>query len=71
MAKLEIEPSIKKQIDSMSYTQLLERWRFTPIGSALFQGANGDYYKQRMLQIKQDIGNAAHVAASKSIGWER
>lgn len=60
----------KAWIDNASYTTLLERWRFAPAGDPLFQGQTGEYYKQRMAELRnQPGGNEQHVAASKTIGW--
>ena len=40
----------KKWIDNASYEELLERWRFAPVGvsNPLFQGDTGDYYSAVM-----------------------
>jgi hypothetical protein len=62
---------IKKEIDAMSYEELLRRWRHAPIGSAIFQGEVGEYYAERMSYMRARVGHEAHVRASKSIGWER
>lgn len=61
--------NIKKQIDSMNYEQLLKRWRFAPSGDPLFQGEVGEYYQEVMKRKREEVGNAAHVATSKRIGW--
>lgn len=60
----------KKKIDSMSYEQLLRKWRFHPIGEPepLFVGDTGDYYQKVMLTKKEQLGGEA-VAVSKKIGW--
>ena len=62
----------KQHIDSMSYTQLLSRWRYAPLGDPWFEGETGDYWSDRMRELRsQHGGDAAHVAASKAIGWDR
>lgn len=60
----------KKYIDSLSYKQLLSKWRFAPVGDPWFQGDTGDYWADRMssLRSKPD-GNKQHVKASKELGW--
>ena len=59
----------KEYIDSMNYESLLSQWRNTPSGSPWFQGATGEYWWERMSELKsQPGGNGRHVAASKSIG---
>lgn len=59
---------MKKWIDSVSYEELLRKWRFAPVGDPFFQGEMGDYYKQKMKKRREQIGDAGHTAASKSIG---
>jgi hypothetical protein len=59
----------KKQIDEMSYEQLLRLWRFSPShDEPLFQGDTGEYYSSVMAEKKRDVN---HVAISKRIGWEK
>ena len=58
----------KKQIDEMSYEQLLRLWRFAPVGEPLIQGDTGEYYSSVMGEKKNHVD---HVAASKRIGWEK
>ncbi len=58
----------KKQIDEMSYEQLLRFWRFAPVGEPLMQGETGAYYSSVMGEKKNHVD---HVAASKRIGWEK
>lgn len=61
----------KKYIDSLSYFDLLERWRNAPVGWAWFTGETGDYWAARMKELRsQPNGDAAHVRASKGIGWD-
>jgi len=60
----------KDYIDNLDYKTLLERWRFSPIGSPWFQGDVGGYWKKRMIELRsQKCGDHIHVAASKAIGW--
>jgi len=55
-------------IDNASYEQLLSKWRYATIGSPFFQGAVGKHYKTVMAERREQVGNAEHVRASKSIG---
>ena len=59
----------KKKIDSMSYSELLSRWRFAPAGDPWFQDETGDYWGKRMAELRNE--GADHVGASKAIGWEK
>lgn len=63
-------PEQKNWIDNASYEQLLERWRFEPLGSSFFIEV-GDYYGEVMSKRREEVGNEEHVRASKSIGWEK
>ena len=66
-----IAENTKMWIDGATYQELLDRWRFAPGGSPLFQGETGDYYKKVMLEKKAALSADEQVAASKAIGWER
>ncbi|MBU2346602.1 MAG: hypothetical protein KJ888_20625 [Gammaproteobacteria bacterium] len=69
---MDLTEETKKHIDSLSYTQLLSKWRFAPVGDPWFQGETGDYWSKRMSELRnQPDGNDTHVSASKSLGWER
>lgn len=65
------EAQMKAWIDGASYEALLSRWRFAPVGSPWFQGEIGEYYMKKMAEKRATVGDAAHVSASKSIGWQR
>lgn len=62
----------KATIDAMDYRALLELWRNAPAGHSWFtHGDLFEYYKERMHKLRTSPGGqAAAVAASKSIGWE-
>lgn len=59
-------PKQQEWIDKASYEQLLEKWRFAPVGDPMFKGDTGDYYIDMMRHKKE---NYDHVQASKNIGW--
>ena len=63
------EKEMKDWIDNASYESLLKKWRFTSVSDAFFQGVTGEYYKTVMFKKRDEIGNAAHVRASKAVGW--
>lgn len=65
---MELTPENKTYIDSLSYRELLSKWRFAPVGDKWFQGETGKYWGKRMAELKAKDPGAA-VAASKSIGW--
>lgn len=66
---MKLTPENKAKIDQMSYEQLLERWRFAPIGDPWFQRETGKYWSKRMFELREK--GADHVGASKRIGWEK
>ncbi len=64
-----MDESMKKWIDDANYESLLRKWRNAPAGSPYFQGEIGQYYSKVMKEKRDQVGNAEHVRASKSIGW--
>jgi hypothetical protein len=62
---------VKQYIDSLSYGQLLSRWRFSPVGDPYFQGETGEYWSVRMNKLRKEQGDEVHIRASKTIGWDR
>lgn len=62
-------PEQKAWIDAATYEQLLRKWRFSPMGDPMFQGDSGDYYQERMTQLKAADPDGA-IQASKNIGWK-
>jgi hypothetical protein len=64
------ETEMRNWIDTASYQELLEKWRFEPAGSPWFTEPLGSYYANAMQARRKLEGDAAHVAASKAIGWK-
>lgn len=65
-----IASDIKQKIDAMSYEQLLRFWRNSPCGHPWFTDDEVySYYRGRMKQLRD--GGVDHVAASKSVGWNK
>lgn len=60
---------IKDWIDKANYEALLRKWRSAPAGDPFFQGEEGEYYSTKMAEKRTEVGNDAHVSASKRIGW--
>lgn len=54
-------PEQKSWIDNASYDQLLEKWRFAPVGDPFFQGDTGEYYSDVM---RQKRANSNHMRKS-------
>lgn len=66
---MKLDDTLKQQIDEMSYEELLHAWRFTKVGSPLFQGDMGTYFGLVMTKKRSEVGQAEHVRISKLIGW--
>lgn len=62
-------PEQKKWIDEASYVDLLQKWRFAPVGDPMFQGDTGDYYSKVMFEKRAKEGDGG-VSASKMVGWD-
>jgi hypothetical protein len=56
-------------IDALDYQALLRRWRFATAGDHWFQDKTGQYWKERMTELRSQDAGAA-IRASKDIGWE-
>ena len=61
----------KEWIDSASYADLLERWRFGSTLDPISHGATGSYYAEKMNEKGIAMGSTARVAVSKQVGWSR
>ena len=69
---MKLKPENKAHIDGLGYEELLSHWRFAPSDDLWFQDETGEYWRQRMAELRnQPGGNDRHVAASKSLGWGR
>ena len=65
---MELTMENKRYIDSLSYKNLLSHWRFAPSGDKWFQGATGDYWGERMRQLRDTVD---HVEISKKINTQQ
>jgi len=60
----------KKYIDSLSYYELLNLWRFAPSDNPWFGGETGIYWSNRMEELRNEPGGSElHTRVSKLIGW--
>ena len=64
---MRLTPENKAHIDSLSYRDLLSRWRFAPSGDEWFEGETGNYWGTRMAEKKAE--HPSPVQVSKDIGW--
>ena len=60
----------KKQIDQMSYQEMLQIWRHGSAGeNPLLAGSIGKYFKDTMFEKKAQLSHEEQVATSKIVGW--
>jgi len=64
---MELTEKNKQHIDSLTYEELLFRWRFA-VDAYWFRGPTSEYWEQRMNELRDSVD---HAAISKRIGWER
>jgi len=64
-----LQESIKKEIDEMSYAEMLSRWRFSKVPEPIFQGEIGEYFSKIMFEKRQQLKPDEHAKISKEIGW--
>jgi hypothetical protein len=64
---MKLTDETKAHIDGLDVQQLLSRWRSAPAGDPWFQGETGDYWGDRMDELR-DKDPSCYVRASKDIG---
>jgi hypothetical protein len=62
------EKKMMEWIDNATYEQLLKKWRHAPSGDPFFTGKVGSYYSKKIRRKREEVGNSAHIVASKNIG---
>jgi hypothetical protein len=62
-----LDPAVKKEIDEMSYEQLLRRWLLADSDDTIFQGDSGAYYADVMFKKREEVGQKEHVRLHKFI----
>lgn len=65
---MKLTTEVKTKIDNMSVEELLSGVRFSPIGDLMFQGESGDYWLQRLAELRKS-NNTQYAEASRTIGW--
>lgn len=64
-----INQGAKRQIDEMTYEEMLKRWRFAPMGDPMFQGNIGKYFAKVLAEKRDQMPEKDKIAISKKIGW--
>ena len=65
-----ISKTEKKQIDDMTYYDMMRRHRFLKVGDRQFQGERGNYFMRVMHKKRRQVGDERHSEISKEIGWD-
>lgn len=55
-------------VEKMTPSELLQHWRFDPLGGPWVQGRVGDRLGERLFQFKRENPDE-WVSLSKSVGW--
>lgn len=59
----------KRWIDDATCYELLKRWRHAPIGDPILQEDTGEYYKRKLGEMRERIGDVQWSRLSKTVGW--
>lgn len=62
--------ALRKQIREASFEEILRLWRFSPIGSPVFEGPVGDLLTARYAAMRSSLSDAEWTALSKRVGWD-
>lgn len=57
-------------IDNATYAELLNKWRFEPLGSKWFLDEVGEHFKKVFSGKHTKTPQKERVAVSKMIGWD-
>lgn len=66
---MKLTEQLKKEIDNMTYEQMLSRWRFAPVGDLMFTEESGKYFSEIMGKKKNQLSHQEQVRISKDLGW--
>jgi len=64
-----IQNDCRDKFESMTYTDMLRIWRFSPAGNPVLQGESGDIFEKVFFRKKTDIGDNEATRISKLVGW--
>lgn len=67
---MNLTPEQKQRIDSLGVKELLAKVRFAPLDDEELSGESGEYWIDKLQQLKKD-DNYAFVKASKELGWSQ
>lgn len=66
---MKLNKEIKDKIDNLDYQAMLSKWRFSPVGDSMFEGESGEYFENRMNELKKQLSDNEVFTISKRIGW--
>ena len=64
-----LDLATKKDIDNMTYEQMLLLHRFAPVGHSYFTGEVGEYFAKVKAAKCDKLAPDEHAATSKRVGW--
>ena len=65
---MKLTEELKAEIDNNTYYQLLSRWRFASVGDPMFQDESGEYWGEKMAELRAKDPTGA-VADSKALSF--
>jgi hypothetical protein len=66
-----LSEEMKKELEEMSYEEMLRKWRFTSIADDIFHGEIGNYYAKIMQEKRAKLPEGQESIISKRIGWDK
>lgn len=66
-----IPETTREAIDKMTYREMLELWRYEPIGSPWFSGEIAIYFSESMIAKRDALDPKERTAINKSVGFVR
>lgn len=50
---MKLTPENKKEIDDLTYDEMLHRWNYSTPKNLWFRGETGEYWRKRMSELEQ------------------
>jgi len=68
---MKLTPVNKAHIDSMSYKYLLYFQRLAEPGDTWFEGETGEYWQQRIEELRKNMMTGEIIHISTTVGWKK
>ena len=66
---MKLTEELKKKIDNMDYESMLTKWRYASLVDVMFTNPSGEYFSNRMFELRDKLPRGEHTRISKKIGW--